>query len=296
MRHATVITDLMAYSPVFVREFRVQMRRPWLYLATGLYLCALIPAGLYFLYHYASVGDADLHVDLSPRVQQGAILFALVLFAAQFVLITLLAPSFTNGAFAGERARGTLMPLLMTPLSTRSVVVEKWQASLMALLMLLLSTVPLCAVSSLFGGISPLDLLAGYGTLVGYALLLTAFGLYVSARCRHAGQAIVWTYVAVFVAPLLFPFILIPYAGIASWLVTGESMLMTTITRDLPLPLLAIPVLALTWLLAQWFIGESCAILDEERHLWGTYPPPMSHETTPPAAPLPEAVPTARRW
>lgn len=293
------MADMMSLSPVFVREFRAQMRRPWLYLAIGLYLCLLIPAGVFFLYRYAAVSDSGLGLELSRRVQQGAVLFALVLFALQLLLLTVLTPAFTSGAFATERVRGTLTPVLITPLSSRRIVTGKWQAMVACLVVLLLSTVPLCAISSLFGGISPLDLLAGYGVLVAYAFLLVAIGLYISARSPHAGRAIAWTYAMVFAAPLCFPFLLIPYAAMASWLATGESLLLATLVRDLPLPLLALPALVLTWLFAQWCITETSAILDAERHLWGTYPPPLPGDlpvmTPPTTAPVPSARPT-RRW
>lgn len=276
------LADPMGASPVFVREFRSRMRHPWAYWVLVGYLVAITPAGLYFLYQFNALFARGNGVEEVYRnSQQVGVIFALALFAVQFVLVTLLVPGLTCAGFTTERAKRQLLFVLLTPLPSRRIVTGKLLASLFYVMLLLVSTVPLCALSSQFGGLSPLDLVTGYAALFAYTYMAAAYGLFISAKDRSGVRAALWTYLGVLAAPVLFPCLLAPISGLYLLLTAHDTVLITRVCSDLSIPLLAVPFSVLFWLTAQWFIAETTAVLDAERRLWGTYAPPLP---LPPAA------------
>jgi hypothetical protein len=283
------MADPMGVSPVFVREFRSRMRHPWAYGVLVAYLAALTPAGLYFLYQFNRLfAHGEGVQEVYRNSQQVGVIFALALFSVQFLLVTLLVPGLTCLSFTTERIKRQLLFVLLTPLSSRGIVVGKLLSSLFYVMLLLLATVPLCALSSQFGGLSPFDLVTGYAALFAYTLMVAAYGLYVSAKDHHGGRAALWAYLGVLAVPVLFPCLLVPFSGLYSLLVNHDTVLITEVCEAISIPVMAIPFSLVFWLAAQWFIGETAALLDVERRLWGTYAPPLPlHEGKMPAAPPP---------
>ncbi|MHB9132776.1 MAG: ABC transporter permease [Armatimonadota bacterium] len=305
MERASFFSDPMGSAPVFVREFRSRMRHPWAFWLLFGYLALLAPASLYFFYRFYHTADLPQAIDATAatgQLQQVGVIFAFSLFAVQLLLVSLLAPVLSCGSFAGERTRRRLVFLWMSPLPSRKIVLGKLQFILLYLVLLLLSTMPLCAISSMFGGISPLDLLAGYALLVAYAYMTGAYGLYVSVKSPRTGRAALWGYLGMLAVYLLFPWLLLPYVGLFDLVVLGDPLLLTQITRELPIPAIAIPLAIVFSGIAEWFISETTAVLDYERHQWGTYAPPLPlnrrHTATTTAvspSPTQPAIPK-RRW
>lgn len=286
------LADPMGVSPVFVREFRSRMRHPWAYWVLVGYLAALTPAGLYFLYQFNAIfARGEGVAEVQRNSQQVGVIFALALFSVQFILVTLLVPGLTCASFTTERAKKQLLFVLLTPLSSRAIVSGKLLSSLFYVMLLLLATVPLCALSSQFGGLSPLDLVTGYAALFAYTYLVAAYGLFISAKDRSGMRAALWAYLGVLAAPVLFPCLLAPFSGLYSLLVGHDTVLIREVCDAVSIPVLAIPFSLFFWLAAQWFIGETVAVLDAERRLWGTYPPPLPpREGCLPESPVPPPV------
>ncbi len=299
------LADPMGAAPVFMHDFRVRMRRPWAYGVLLGYVLLLYPAGLYFLYRFA------VNLPVQPTSTEGlealrqahqvAIFFTQALFAAQVGLISLLAPMLTCAGFAGERARRGLLFVLLTPLPSREIVAGKAAAALFFLVLLLLSTMPLCAISSLFGGISPGELLLVYAALIAYALLAVSFGLYISALTgAHVGRAALWTYLGTLLgAPALLPVVLMPFTGLYTLLAYGDSSLLLSITREAPISLITLVLIGVTLLGTRWLHEETVLRLDTERHQWGTFAPPLASPapTEMPVPPPPDPHDHAkRRW
>lgn len=293
------LADAAGAAPVFMREVRSRMRHPWVWWVLGGYLLLLVPAGLYVLYRYhataAPVGGQQW--EAMQQAHQVGLLFAVGLLAVQLLLISLLAPALTCSSFATERAKRTLVFTLLTPLSTRALVDGKLYFVLFYLGLLQLATMPLCAVSSLFGGLSPLDLLAGYGLLLAYAYLLGAIGLYASARTARAGMAALWSYLAIAAVPLACPYLLLPYAGLYLLVVMRDPALVFSLVESVPIPAAVLPLGLLCVFAARWCLGETAAVLDAERHRWGTYAPPLPRQNTHATSLTPEMpAPAPRRW
>lgn len=288
-------------SPVFMREFRSRMRRPWAYWVLLGYLLLIIPPSLYFLYHVAVAQKLIVEDGFVQMPRQGGVAFALILFSMQFLLVTVLAPALSCASFAAERVRRRLVFLLLTPLPSRQIILGKLYFVLFYLLLLLLATVPLCALASMFGGLSPLDILAGYALLAAYALCLGACGIFISARVARPERAALWTYLAVLAAFIAIPWLSLPLVGLVQLISTGDPAVFTRAADVLPIPLIAIPGILICWLAAEWFIGETTALLDTERRMWGTCAPPlplhlMRLEVTPEPPPTATSEPLKRRW
>lgn len=296
--------DAMGAAPVFMREFRSRMRRPWAFWLLLGYPVLLIPPGLYFLYHFCSRVALTATPETLRQAHQGGVIFGLALFGLQFLLITLLTPALASGSFTVERAKQSLVFTLLTPLPSRQIVEGKLYAVLFFVLLLILSTMPLCAIASLFGGLSLLDILSGYVLLLTYARLVGAFGLYVSSQQRVAGWAPLVSYLGALAVPICFPFFLLPLAGIYTLIVQDDPTIFLQISQQTPIPLCALLLSGVCWWTARWLIDETIGVLDYERRMWGTYAPPLplhrlgARQEMP--APVPQEAPPAdpphRRW
>jgi ABC-type Na+ efflux pump permease subunit len=69
------------------------------------------------------------------------------------VTVLLAAPAATAGVICQERARGTLLDVLATDLSSAEVVLGKLAARLLPVLATIAAALPVLAITSLFGGI-----------------------------------------------------------------------------------------------------------------------------------------------
>lgn len=286
--------DPMGYSPVFMRELRSRIRRPWLFWLLFGYVALVYSSGVLLLYRSSSVpGDSAL--DPFNRAQQSGLVAALIIYAVQFVMISLLTPLLTCASIASERQKFQLVFTLLTPMSSAQIVAGKVGVTLFFIGLLLISTMPLTAVSSLFGGFNPLDLLAGYLVLISYALFTTSLGLYFSARQTDTARAAAFTYLGIVLAPILFPWVLVPAAGLYSLLVKHDAVLYQHLVTGLPTPVMAAPVFIIFGLGARWCYQETVLLLDIERRRWGTFAPPLPL-SEPSEVITPRADPIARRW
>jgi ABC-type transport system involved in multi-copper enzyme maturation permease subunit len=291
----TLIFDPMGFSPVFMRDFRSRMRRPWAYWMLLGYAGLLNAGGVYLLFQHAHLPGLAV-LDSADRTRQFGLLFALAVFTLQCLLVLALTPVLTCAAFAAERASGQLLFTLLTPLSSRAVVTGKLQGVLFYIGLLLISAMPLAAVSSLFGGLNPIDLLAGFLVLLAFAYLAAAFGLYVSALSADTPRAAAVTYAGLLLTPLLFPWLLAPAVGVVSLLGWHDQILFQRMAEALPIPVIAVPLILVFLLCARWFVTETTLRLDIERRRWGTFAPPLPPPEAPPTATVPAVHPHARRW
>ena len=119
-----------------------------------------------------------------------------VLVGVELSLVMLAAPAATAGAICLDRARGTLTHVLATDLSDSEIVLGKLAARLLPVLGLVACTWPVMAISSLLGGIDPLNVTMAFGVIVVVAVLGCSLALALSVwrekavrrdRCRvHA--------------------------------------------------------------------------------------------------------------
>jgi ABC-type transport system involved in multi-copper enzyme maturation permease subunit len=123
-------------------------------------------------------------------------------------LVLFFVPGLTAGSIAGERERQTLLPLQVTLLRPRSILLGKVLAGMSFILLLLFASLPVMMVAYLLGGIRPLDGLKGVGIVCVVAVLLTLMITALSALTRRVQTATVLAYgftaMLVLIGPLLY--------------------------------------------------------------------------------------------
>jgi ABC-type transport system involved in multi-copper enzyme maturation permease subunit len=203
-------------NPVLQRELLVNLRTPRAFLLLFLYQ-ALLAALVYFAWPQ----DARLDLTSNPAAARNLVdLF----FVGQYVLASLMTPSFAAGTITGEKERKTYEMLLASPLRPAAIVLGKMVASLSHLAVLIFASLPVVMLCLPLGGVSLYEVLAAY---LGLIVSVITFGM-ISIACS--------SYFNRTVASLVVSYLLIlPLAmsGVLLWRWLshlGEFRLLLTIT------------------------------------------------------------------
>ena len=187
-------------NPVLHRELLVNLRRPRAFLLLLLYQ-VLLAAVVYFAWP-----TKNIRLDLTSVGQQSQLVD--LVFLGQFILASLMAPSFAAGAIASEKERKTYEMLLASPIRPESIVMGKLIAALTHLAILIFSSLPIVMLCLPLGGVSPYEVLAAYIALIGSVI---TFGM-VSVACGsffpRTSSALVVSYLTIL--PLAI-------AGVVGW-------------------------------------------------------------------------------
>ncbi len=213
----------MIRNPVLQRELRERMsgsRAMWI--LTG-YLGLLVGI-FYFVYHAQAGAQTGLDIVIAPTevAQIGRGIFEWVLFF-MLLLVLFLVPGLTSGAIAGERERQTLIPMQVTLLTPRSIVVGKVMASLAFLFLLIVAALPLFSLSYLIGGIDLIQVIEGLGIVVITGIVYACITVGCSAVVKRVQTATVLSY-GVVLLTVMGTFLLYTAAG----LVDGTPTLSAT--------------------------------------------------------------------
>ena len=181
----------MMMNPVLSRELRERMRTGRAFVVIGVFLLMLTLTA-YLVYQGANT-TGQIETDLARQTRLGRDLYEWVLFV-MLALVLFFVPGLTAGAIAGERERQTLLPLQVTLLRPRSILVGKVLASMSVMLLLLFASLPVMMVAYLLGGIRPLDGLKGVGIVCLVAVLLTSMVTALSALSRRVQTATLLSY------------------------------------------------------------------------------------------------------
>jgi ABC-type transport system involved in multi-copper enzyme maturation permease subunit/uncharacterized membrane protein YqaE (UPF0057 family) len=122
--------------------------------------------------------------------------FCYTFLAVQFAAVIALTPAYVAGAVAEEKDRKTLEFLLATDLRDREIVLGKMTSRVANLTLLLLTGLPILALTQLWGGVDFGLLLAAFADTGATLLSLAALGMVASVHCRKAREAVVLTYLA----------------------------------------------------------------------------------------------------
>lgn len=196
----------MTLNPVLRRELVERVRHRSTFVVLTLYL-AVLSASLYLAYQSGrsqgrNSGDQarrawEMGIPDVPMPTEvasvGRGIFEWLLFF-MLLLVLFLVPGQTAGAIAGERERQTLVPLQMTLLRPRSIVLGKIGASLVLLTLLVVLAVPMLAVTYLIGGVSFGDVLRGALLVLAVGLVVGCLSAAISAFARRVQTATVLSY------------------------------------------------------------------------------------------------------
>lgn len=159
-------------NPVLQRELLVNLRMPRAFVLLFLYQ-ALLAAMVYFAWP-----KDNIRIDLSSNNASTSTLVDLV-FLGQYILASLMAPSFAAGAISGEKERMTYEMLLASPIRPEAIVMGKLIAALTHLAILIFASLPIVMLCLPLGGVSFYEVLAAYLALISS---IVTFGM-ISVAC-----------------------------------------------------------------------------------------------------------------
>ena len=213
-------------NPVLQRELLVNLR-----MNRGFVLLFIYQAALAVVVYFAWPQQTRLDLTDSEAARRLVDLF----FLGQYILASMMAPSFAAGTITGEKERKTYEMLLASPLRPAAIVLGKMVASLTHLGVLIFSSLPIVMLCLPLGGISLYEVLAAYFALIMSVVTFGAISVACSSFFKRTAASLVVSYL------LILPLALV---GILLWNALAENgsfRLWLTITA-LPAVCLAIIV------------------------------------------------------
>ncbi len=186
-------------NPVLQRELLANLRMPRAFVLMFFYI------GLLGLVVFAAwPREQELDLTTNPAAARHLVnLF----FLGQYVLASLMAPSFAAGAITGEKERNCYEALLASPLRPSAIVLGKLLASMTHLALLIVASAPIIVLCLPLGGVSIYEVAVAYLCLI---LSVLTFGMISLAASSYFQRT---------VAALLVSYLLIlPLAATAIWL------------------------------------------------------------------------------
>lgn len=180
---------MLNLNPIVAREFAARWRGLRSF-ALLFFYSALLAGGMGFIY---AVGN-----ETQQAAERGRNLFQ-TLDWAQTVGWMLIAPALTATAIAGERERGLLEQVQLSPLSPWHIAWGKLQSALLLIGLMLLVPLPVIAICFFTGGVSPSEFATALALHAATATTCAAIGLLCSAWCRRSGTAMMFTFALVIV-------------------------------------------------------------------------------------------------
>jgi ABC-type transport system involved in multi-copper enzyme maturation permease subunit len=211
-------------NPVLQRELLVNLRTNRAFLLLGMYQLMLAAVVL-----VAWPSDQRLDLTTNPTAAKNLVnLF----FLGQYVIASLMAPSFAAGAVTGEKERHTYEMLLASPMRPGAIVLGKMVASLTHLGMLIFASLPIIVLCLPLGGVSVFEVLAAYLGLIVSVILFGAIGVFCSSYFSRTASSLVVSYL------VILPLVMI---GVLFWRsLEGEG------TLRLQLAVLVVPAFLLS--------------------------------------------------
>ncbi len=188
-------------DPILLKELRAAFRRTrFFWLQTG--LLALV--ALIVLITMWVLTD-DYKKDPSEIGRRTFLIFSTL----ELGLIFFIFPAFACTSITEERTNKSLDLLLTTNLSPSRIVLGKTLASFVYGLQFIIATLPLVALTFLYGGVTPGQIVLAYAVMIVIAGVITVHALSVSSAAPSTLRAVLSTYigVALIVVPLAAPLI-----------------------------------------------------------------------------------------
>lgn len=180
------------FNPVLRREL-VERMRGWRAGAILTVYLALLAGSLYITYRAGQNRNDPFDATINQAAGVGRGIFEWLLFL-MLMLVLFLVPAQTSGAIAGERERQTLLPLQVTLLRPRSIVLGKIGAAMAFLALMIVAALPLLAVCYLIGGVTVGEVLGGITMVLVIGLAVACMCTAVSSLVRRVQPATVLSY------------------------------------------------------------------------------------------------------
>src|SRR6478752_150127 len=118
-------------------------------------------------------------------------------FFGQFVLASLMAPSFAAGAITGEKERMSYEMLLATPLRPGAIVMGKFFAALCHLGILMVCSLPIVMLCLPLGGVSLYEVFVAYFGMISTVALFGMISLWASSYFSRTSASLVVSYLMI---------------------------------------------------------------------------------------------------
>ncbi len=176
-------------NPVLQRELLVNLR-----MLRGFVLLFAYVAMLGGVVYVAWPSAERLDLSSSPpEARQLVNLF----FLGQYVLLSLMAPSFAAGTITGEKERRTYEMLLASPLRPGAIVIGKLLASLSHLAVLVFASLPIVMLCLPLGGVSLYEVLATYFAMAASVVMFGMICVAASSRFTRTIASLVVSYLII---------------------------------------------------------------------------------------------------
>ena len=162
-----------------------------------------------------------------------------LLFLGQYMLVSLMAPSFAAGAITGEKERKSYEMLMASPVRPGAIVLGKLAASLVPLLQLMIGSLPIVMLCLPLGGVSPYEVGAAYLAMICSVALFAMLSLWCSSYFVRTSASLVVSYL------LILPLAMV---GVLIWQAMeqlGQARLIVVITV---VPIVCLSVGTLLWI------------------------------------------------
>ncbi|MEQ8838645.1 MAG: ABC transporter permease subunit, partial [Lacipirellulaceae bacterium] len=175
-------------NPVLQRELvsNLRMTRSFVLLAAYVGLLGL-------LVYAAWPGEQKLDLARPEKAQELVNLF----FFGQYLLVSLMTPSFAAGAITGEKERESFEMLMASPIKPGAIVLGKLAASLTHLAILMVCSLPIVMLCLPLGGVSLYEVFAAYFAMVTSVALFGMICLWCSSFFGRTSAALVVSYLII---------------------------------------------------------------------------------------------------
>ncbi len=216
-------------NPVLQRELVTNLR-----MTRGFVLLTGYVALLGMLVYAAWPTDQLVDMARSEKAKPLVNLF----FLGQYVLMSLMAPSFAAGAITGEKERKSFEMLLASPVRPGAIVLGKLAASLCPLAELMFCSLPIVMLCLPLGGVHPSEVVVAYLAMIFSIGLFGMISLWCSSYFARTSASLVVSYL------LILPLAIM---GVLLWQSMenlGEARLLVITTL---VPLACLSIGALLW-------------------------------------------------
>lgn len=189
----------LTQNPVLQHELLANLRRPRAFLLLFAYIALL--GGIVLL-----AWPQERVVDMAQP--EAAKRLVGLFFLGQYLLASLMAPSFAAGAITGEKERMSFEQLLASPLRPGAIVLGKLLASLSHLGVLIFCSLPIVMLCLPLGGVGFYDVAAAYVAMISTVVLFGTISLWASSYFGRTVAALVVSYL------IILPLALI---GVLAW-------------------------------------------------------------------------------
>ena len=139
----------MMRLPILAKDLLERASRKRTYVVRFVYGLVLFVVACTLFY-----GNIGLSADAGQSLGRGADHFAWLM-SFQLAVLYALVPIITAEAVAGEKQRDTLALLLVTTLTPRQIILQKFAARTASILSFVCLSFPLLAITYTFGGVTP---------------------------------------------------------------------------------------------------------------------------------------------